>query len=230
VPAPLLRSGGNAVRDGVLSMAPLLVAYAPFALVIGATAAANGGAFAGWTGSWLVYGGSAQLAAMRTLGHSGPLLAVATGLLINARLVVYSAGLARRWPNQPRWFRIAAAPLIIDPTYAAAERHAAGCDDAREQRRFFIAAGRTLGIGWSAAMAFGAAAGARRDHVRLEIVVPLCLLALIGDGLRSAGSRSVVVASAAIAAGTVGLPAGGGLLAAIAGGCIAGSMHDRRGR
>ena len=84
----------------------------------------HGAPLAGWAGSWLIFGGSAHLAAIRTLDQAGAVAAILTGLLINARLLVYSASLARRWRGQPRWFRVAAAGLIIDPTWAAAERHA----------------------------------------------------------------------------------------------------------
>ena len=84
----------------------------------------HGSPLAGWAGSWLIYGGSAHLATIRTLDEAGAVAAILTGLLINARLLVYSASLARRWREQPRWFRVVAAGLIIDPTWAAAERHA----------------------------------------------------------------------------------------------------------
>ena len=53
------------VRDGLAVVAPLAIAYTPFALVVGAALAAHDGGVTGWAGSWLVYGGSAQLAALR---------------------------------------------------------------------------------------------------------------------------------------------------------------------
>ena len=130
-------------------MLPMLVGYVPFALVIGSAVADHGSSFAGWAGSWLIFGGSAHLAAIRTLDEAGVAAAILTALLIQARLVVYSASLARRWSGQPRWFRVTAAALIIDPTWAVADQHAEECKDPREQRRFFVAAALTLGIGWS---------------------------------------------------------------------------------
>jgi predicted branched-subunit amino acid permease len=218
------------VRLGAVAMLPLVIAYAPFAFVIGAAAGDHGTPIAGWAGSWLIYGGSAHLATIRTLDDAGPFLAIATGLLINARLLVYSAGLARSWPHQPRWFRVAAAGLIIDPTFVAAERFAARCEDVVAQRRHFIAAGLTLGAGWSAAIGLGAALGPRLGGLDVDIVVPLCLLALVGDALRVSGSRVVVVVAALIGAGTGSLPAGTGMLLAIAGGAGAGLAWERRSR
>jgi predicted branched-subunit amino acid permease len=220
----------SAARDGALAMLPLLAGLTPFALVIGSAVAAHGSPLAGWTGSWLIYGGSAHLATLRTLDSAGAMAAILTGLLINARLLVYSASLARRWGEQPRWFRVVAAGLIIDPTWAAADRHADQCTDPRQQRQFFIAAGLTLGAGWSAAIAVGALMGARLDGLDLEIAVPLCLLGLVGPRLRSAGARSVIVVATITAFITTSWPAGTGMLVAVVAGCVAGLSSDRRSR
>jgi predicted branched-subunit amino acid permease len=220
----------SGARRGVLTMLPMLAAYIPFALVIGSAVADHGAPVAGWAGSWLIYGGSAHLAAIRTLDDAGAVPAMLTGLLINARLVVYSASLARRWRDQPRWFRIAAAGLIIDPTWAVSERFAEQCPDPREQRRYFIAAGLTLGAAWSGAIALGAIMGARLDWLDLEIVIPLCLLALVGPGLRQPGARPVIVVAAATALLTANWPSGTGVLAAVVAGCATGVANEKRSR
>jgi predicted branched-subunit amino acid permease len=218
----------RAARRGVLAMLPLVGAYAPFALVIGSAIADHGARLAGWVGGWLIFGGSAQLAALRTLDTAGPFAAIVAGILIHARLLVYSAGLARSWPEQPRWFRIVAAGLIIDPTFAAAQAHAHECTDPVQQRRFFLAAGLTLGAGWSAAMALGTLIGSRLDGLDIQIVVPLCLLALVGDGLRVRSSRLVVLVAAAVAVLAAAMPVGTGLLAAVVAGTIVGVLAEAR--
>ena len=62
-------SRGRDVLAGAAAMAPLVVAYAPFALVIGSTVATLDQPVAGWAGSWLIYGGSAHLAALQGLSR-----------------------------------------------------------------------------------------------------------------------------------------------------------------
>jgi predicted branched-subunit amino acid permease len=218
----------SAVRSGVLTMLPLLVAFIPFALVIGSAAADHGDVLAGWTGSWLILGGSAHLAAIRTIDSAGVLAAIFTGLLINARLIVFSTSLARSWVDQPRWFRLTAAALIIDPTWAVGQRHAAECSNLREQRRYFTAAALTLAIGWCATIAVGAILGARLDWLDLQIAIPLCLLALLGPGLRDRSARSVILVAAVVALVTTHWPSGTGLLAAVVCGCCAGLAHTKR--
>ena len=225
----------SAARRGALAMLPLLAPYVSFALVIGSLVAEHGDPLAGWAGSWLIFGGSAHVAAIRTLEQSGPVAAILTGLLINARLVVYSASFARRWSGQPRWFRVAAAGLIIDPTWAISERHVAhsavaGERDLREQRHFFLGAALTLGAAWSGGIAAGALVGARVGGADLEIVIPLCLLGLVGAGLRTAGTRLVMVVAAGAALVTAGWPDGTGLLAAVVAGAVTGMEYDRRSR
>jgi predicted branched-subunit amino acid permease len=206
----------------------MVLAYIPFALVIGSAAADHGEPLAGWTGSFLIFGGSAHLAAIRTLQDAGALAAIMTGLLINARLVIYSTSLARRWSGQPRWYRLATAPLIIDPTWALAEEHADKCPDLRAQRQYFAASALTLATGWSCAIAVGAFMGGRLDWLNLQIAIPLCLLALIGPGLRAGGGRSVIIVAAATALLTANWPNGTGLLVSVLAGSVAGMALDRK--
>jgi predicted branched-subunit amino acid permease len=216
-----------AARRGALAMLPLVAGFIPFALVVGSVATEHGGPFAAWAGGWLIFGGSAQLATVNTL-HAGSIAAILTGLLVNARLLVYSASLGRRWADQPRWFRVAAAALIIDPTWAIADAHAERCTDRREQRGYFFGAALTLGVVWTTAIGVGAVIGARLDAIDLSIVVPLCLLALLGAGVRARGARAVIVAAAAVALLTTSWPSGTGLLAAVVAGVLVGIIDERR--
>ncbi len=221
-------SRDSAVRAGVMTMLPLVAAYAPFALIVGATIAEHGEPWAGWIGSWLIFGGTAHIATLHTLDDAGAVVAILTGLLINTRLVVYSASLARRWTDQPRWFKLLAAGMIIDPTWALGERHAAATPDLRTQRRYFLAIGLTLGTGWSIVMAIGILARARLNWLDLDVVVPLCLLAIVGPGLRVSASRAVMVVAAGTALATAHFPDGTGLLLSVVAGAGAGLLVDRR--
>jgi len=227
VPASRLDTEATrAARDGALEIAPLVIGFAPFALVIGATVAASAHEGPGFAASWLVYGGSAQLALQRTLESGGAALAVVAALLINTRLAVYSASLAAQWSGQPRWFRISAAPLIVDPVWAVAERHAATSTDLRTQRAHYFGAALTLFVAWSVLIGVGVVAGNQLSGVGLEVAAPLCLVALVGPKLKDPRTRIVVFASAAVAVLGRGLPAGTSILAAIACGIAVGVAMD----
>jgi predicted branched-subunit amino acid permease len=205
-------------------MAPMIVGLAPFALVIGATAAREGAAFAGWTGSWLVFGGSAHLATLNAV-NSGLAVAVATGLIVNARLLVYSASLRPQWAAQPTWFRAVAAAMVVDPTWAIA-RHPSDARTPSEERAFFLGAALALGTCWSAFIALGAFAGASAGGLDLDVAVPVCLGALVGPALRDPADRGAAAVGAGVVLVTASWPANTGVLAAIALGGAAGALLD----
>jgi predicted branched-subunit amino acid permease len=199
-------------------MLPLAVAYTPFAAAIGAAAARSGAALAGWSGSWLIFGGSAHLAALSAADRGVP-VAIATGLLLQTRLLIYSSALATRWTDQPRWFRLTAAALVIDPTWAIAEQQAERWSTPQARRRAFLAAAITLGVAWSAAMAVGALAGPSLGGVALGLAAPLCLVALAGPAVAARPDRLPVLAAAVAAVATRGTPPWCSMGAAIAAAC-----------
>jgi predicted branched-subunit amino acid permease len=215
---------------GVRAMAPMMVAYSPYALVIGSAVAQIDDPIAGWSGSWLIYGGSAHLAALKSIGEGAFAMAIAVALLVNARLLLYSASISAHWRGQPAWFRLLGAAFLIDPTWALADQHAASGASPEAQRRFFLGAGITLGVWWSAMIAAGAVIGDRLPHVGLELVAPLCLMSLIGTRVRDRSNRWAAVAAAITALLASHAPAGTGLIAAIAAGCVAANVSGRWSR
>jgi hypothetical protein len=58
-------------------MLSFVAGYAPLALVLGAAVSSHGDALAGWSGSWLIHGGTAHLTARM-------LAAIAAGCLVGA--------------------------------------------------------------------------------------------------------------------------------------------------
>jgi predicted branched-subunit amino acid permease len=218
------------VRAGVLATVPLIVAYAPFAFVVGSAVGAHDEPLAAWAGAWLIFGGSAHLAALHTLDHGGAVLAVFTALLVNLRLLVYSASLARDWRDQPRWFRVAGAALIIDPTWMLAEERAQRPGSARARRAHHLAVGMTMVAAWSVLIASGALAGGLLGGAGLEVVVPLCLVTMVAPRLRDPDLITVGAVAAAIAVLARHWPPGTGMLAAIVGGCLAGELWERTPR
>ena len=90
-------SGIRAARDGARAMAPWLVGVAPLGFVIGVTTArADIPACAGWLAGPLIFSASAQAVTIELLNsHAAVPVVIAAGLVVNVRLVLYSAAMAR---------------------------------------------------------------------------------------------------------------------------------------
>ena len=105
---------------GARAMAPWLLGIVPFGLVIGLSAAqADIPTLAGWLTGPLIYAGSAQVATIQMLdAGAAPIVVVVAALVINIRLLLYSATMAPYWRGTPWWWRLLAAYLLIDPSLA----------------------------------------------------------------------------------------------------------------
>jgi predicted branched-subunit amino acid permease len=218
----------EAVR-GAATMLPLLVGYAPFALLIGVAAGRSADPLAAWAGGLLIFGGTAHLTVIEQITDGSGLAAVvATGLLINGRLSVYSASLAPLWRDAPLPHRLVAAAAVIDPTWAVANRREAEPGSVNQRRRHFLGAAAALAFGWSAMIGVGIGLGAQPSGGSLlSVCTPLCLAAIVGPHLRSSAGVRCVVAAACVALLTTDWPAGTGLIAAMAAGAAAGVLGGR---
>jgi predicted branched-subunit amino acid permease len=219
------------LRRGALAMLPLLAGYTPFGLLIGVAVAANPTPAAGAAGAWLIFGGSAHLLVLQMTAAGAPVVVTAlTGLLVNARVSVLSAGLAADWRGAPLRHRALAAALVLEPTWALAERRAAAGATAAERQAHHVGAGVVLAAGWAALIGTGAVLGARLESQALQVLGPACLVALVGPHLRGRSGAAAATAAAAVALGTLSWPAGTGLLAAMAAGTVAAALAGRTSR
>ena len=162
-------------------MVPFILGLSPVALIVGATIGEHEARWAAWMGVWPIFSGNAHVATVRALHDAGAAVAILTGLAVNTRVAAYGFAVAARWQHQPRWFRLLAPCLLVDPTFAAGEHHAAHHPDPTEQRQFFLAAGLTLGVAFWALVTIGMFVGGRLDGgLGLDIAVPLCLVVSLG--------------------------------------------------
>jgi predicted branched-subunit amino acid permease len=216
------------LRDGAMAMAPLLIGFAPYAIVVGSVIGAHSAPAAGWAGIWLIFAGSAHLATLNALDDGSALLAALTGILVNARLLVYSASLSGRWRHQPRWFRLAAAPFIVDPTWLVSDQRSQRPSTPAAERRFFFGAALSLAAVWGALATLGMVIGSHAGGgLGLDVAVPLCLFTLVVPRLRDRSGLAVGLTTGTVAVLTASWPAGSGLLVAIVAGTFAGWLTSR---
>ena len=224
--------GAGEVRRGVADMLPVVVGYVPFAAVVGGAVAAHPDPVPAWLATPLVYGGAAQLAVLQAVqAGSGAAVAAAAGLLVNARLLVYSADMAPHWGGRRVPARMAAAALITDASWALGVRRHQAPGTADGRFRHYLAAAATLAGCWLVLVTAAALLGSRLPLGEdLAPAVSLCLLALLAPALVQPAGRSAVGAAVVVAVGASYLPDGVGLPAACAGAAAVGLCVARRRR
>lgn len=225
----IVTRGRDDVVAGVRAMAPMLVAFAPFGLLVGAAVATSESPVAAWLSTWTIYGGAAHLAVLDVLRHdTGVVGAAMVGLLINARMIAYSMSLAPRWRETPTRSRIAAAALLTDALWGLT--HSRPAEPDRAHRRFYFGAGLTLWFGWPSLVTLGVLFGGWVQAVPAATLLPcLTLGSLAVRQVRARPELAATVAAACTAFVTASLDGGLALvLSAVAGGTAAALVQHRR--
>jgi len=225
-----LRTDRRDVAAGARAMVPWLAGLVPFGLVIGVSAAqADIPALAGWLTGPLIYAGSSQVATIGMLdARAAPMVVVASALIINIRLVFYSATMARHWRDTPWWWRLAAAYLMVDPSVAV------GLDgyrrlSPRRAHAHYLGGAVLLWVSWLAAIGAGAMVGARwPTWLHLEFVIPLYLVGQTISKLAHPAQRQAILAAATVALLALSAPLQLGVAMAIAAGVAAGLAAEVR--
>jgi predicted branched-subunit amino acid permease len=223
-------------RRGAAAMLPLLASYAPFACLVGIAVGESRSPVAAWSGVWLIFGGTAQLVALRCIdAGSGVLVAAISALVVNIRLTLYSATIAPHWRGTPTRARLVAAATIVDPTWLLASQRFARDNDSASGRRFYAGASTVMWFGWAAMVTASALAGNLIPAgLGLQLLAPLCFIAMIAPGARSPRGWACIAAAVVVSVSGSTLPTGAALLIAMPAGacaaCVADRFVSRRGR
>jgi predicted branched-subunit amino acid permease len=212
----------------------VVLAYVPFGLTLGTTLATTPvPPLVGWASSPLLFGGAGQLVSVQLLGAgANGAVVVAAALVVNARLVLYSATLAPHaaaWPARRRW---AAAYLLVDPVFALAAGRFGRPDSggsARDRFTYYATAGAMTWVAWMVLTGVGALlAGVLPASLHLDLAAPLTFLLLLLPMLTTRASRAAAAAGAGAAVAAAALPLGLGLLVGAAAGITAGALSGAR--
>ena len=219
---------------GVRTAGPILVGILPFALVTGIAAIGAGLTVGEAVGmSVVVFAGASQLAAIDLLGSNAPfLVVVGTAVVINVRMVMYSASIAPYLQACSLRARGLAAYVLTDQAYAAAVAEYETNGD-RARLPYYLGVALPIWVVWQLGTALGAALGAGvPDALGLEFALPLVFLALLLPAMKDRGTTAagLVGGAVALAVATVGVPLNLDLPIAAVSGVAAGVLVDARGK
>lgn len=218
----------SVARQGVIDALPLFVPAVPFGLVIGLAIADSGmNPLVGWSSSWVVFAGAAQLTLITLLGSGAALVAaVGTALVVNARHLMYSAALAPTFQRQPPWFRRLGPYLLIDQVFAlmAVRPH----EEPDRFRTYYLAVGITFWTLWLGVTALGILIGpVIPQEWNLEFAVPILFIGLLVLGVDRWPKVVAAVVGVVATYLAAGLPNRTGLLVGASVGVVAGTIAER---
>ena len=210
VPAPSPRA---AIHRQALSIA---IAIGPFGVAFGIAAQRAGLRAIDAVGfSALVFTGSAQFAAVSTLGAGGGAIAAITaGVLLNLRSLAFGISMAPDLAG-PSWQRALMCQLMIDESTAVGTAQ----HETRWRRYGYLCAGIAVFVVWNITTFVGTVLSSDADSLThdlgIDATIPAAFLALLWPRLTDRTSRAIAVVGAAVAFGLVPIaPAGIPIIAA----------------
>lgn len=212
---------------GVRDVAPVVVGIIPFGLVAGAAAVDAGLGVEGAVAlSTLVFAGASQLATIDLLARDAPTLVVlATVVIINLRMAMYSAALSPVLAYAPTRRRVGAAYLLVDQAFALTVGRDAMRPGAPHALAYYLGTGTLLWANWQAMTVVGALIGSSiPDWLPLSATIPLVFLALLVPAMSDRPTVVAGVVSGVVATLGAGLPANAGLLVGAFSGIAAGTV------
>lgn len=218
--------------QGAVGSIPLLLGVMPFGLVTGAmTMRAGVGALDGQGMAAAVFAGASQLAVLQLmLDDATVTVMLLTGVVINLRMLMYSAYVAPHFRLEKTRWKVLIGYLLTDQAFALCVPRIESGAWGKELRWFYLGAGLTIWAGWQLTFAVGAQLGVVvPQEWGIEFLIPLMFLAMVVPGLGDRASLLAACTAAVLSFLLRGMPLNLGLLIASGCGVVAGLMMERRG-
>ena len=216
------------IRAGVRDVSPLMLGIVPFALVVGVAAVDAGlTPVEAVAMSVIVFAGASQLAAFDLIGSNAPLaVVIGTAVVINLRMIMYSASIAPYFAEYSRKTRAGLAYILTDQAYALSVAEFAENED-RSRWRYYMGVAGSLWIVWQIGTLAGIVVGAGvPDRWGLTFAVPLVFLALLVPAMKDQPTTVAGVVGGTVAVIAAGLPLNLGLLTGALLGVSAGVLSE----
>ncbi|MFC6732655.1 AzlC family ABC transporter permease [Haladaptatus sp. DYSN1] len=218
-------------RSGVVDCLPLILGIVPFGLISGVAAIEVGLSAAHALGmSVIIFAGASQLAAIELIGQDAPaLVIVVTVLVINVRMMMYSASIAPHFQRLEERWKLLLSYVLTDQAYALSILKFEQEDV--KKRWYYLGVALPLWIVWQIATMVGIVLGASiPSEWNLGFTVPLIFLALLVPTMKNRPSVAAAVVGGGVAVAAAGFPFNLGLLVGALCGIVVGVVVAERGR
>ncbi|MCY7388221.1 MAG: AzlC family ABC transporter permease [Burkholderiales bacterium] len=220
----------SAFIQGLRDQVPFTPGFVPFGLITGAAAISAGvDPWLSMAMSVIMYAGAAQLAAISLLAQHAPGgIVVLTVLVVNLRMMMYSAAIAPYFSKTPKLQKWLLAYLLTDHAFALVttkfdKRHVPKHMDA-----YYFGVTSSMWCIWQASVAVGIFAGALVPAKwSLDFAIPLVFLSLVLPALRTRSHWAGAIAAGVAAAFCTAMPLKLGLVAAAITGILIGVLTER---
>lgn len=216
---------------GIRDSLPFHLGVVPFGMVAGIAAIEAGLTPTQAVGiSVIVFAGASQLAALELLGETAPLIVViGTALIINIRMIMYSASIAPYFADYSRRVRASIPYLLVDQVYAMSIAEFSS-NESRDRVRYYLGLGLALWVAWVVGTVAGIVIGTGvPPELELSFAVPLIFLALLVPTMRDRPSTTAAVVGGVGALLAAGVPLNLGLPIGAISGIAAGLAVDTWG-
>ncbi|MBN9031354.1 AzlC family ABC transporter permease [Rhizobium sp. YJ-22] len=192
-------SSNSDFAEGLRGAFPIMASAAPFAVLFGAVAIANGQTVAeAALMSATVFAGASQLVGIELFGHKvQPWLIVLSVLAVNFRHILYSAAIARFISHFTPLQKIIGFHLLTDPQFAQSVQR--GESGKKVSFAWYLGFGVMIFVPWVtltvAGGIFGRLVGDPRI-IGIDVLLPIYFMEMVLGFRRKAGFLPIVVVSA----------------------------------
>ena len=217
---------------GARNTSPLILGVAPFGLICGAVCVSVGMPEWGAIGmSTIIFAGASQLVATQLMAeHASLAVVILTGLVINMRMIMYSASLAPHFTGVHPVRKALLSYMLTDQAYAISiARYGEADGDAINKPLFYFGSGLTMWACFNITTVLGAYAGALiPPRWNLDFAIPLTFIAVVIPAVKDRPSLLAAMAAGLVALLAVPLPYNLGLMVGAICGIAAGFAAERR--
>ena len=197
-------------------MLPITTGVIPFGAVMGTVFYnAKLSFFQSMTMNIFMYSGSAQLAAIDLMTkHAASVVVIATGLVINLRFLLYSAGMSPHLQQSGFWTKVICAHTLTDQSYAVMSANTHILKTKTDGVSFYLGTALCMWLVWQSSVVAGFIFGNfAPTSWSLDFAVPLSFVALVIPTLKNNKYVMVGLFSSVLSILFYGLPYKLGLIA-----------------